>query len=180
MLKFITIENLNRFFDNLKEYLSETFYIKPDSGISKSELDSDVQSSLSKADTALQSEQYTGTVNELIIDNVTISAENGIANLGYINKELVTSTSSSMTLSPNVYYRNTNTSLSSLTINFNSASNDKIINEYLIEFTTSNNGTTISLPSSIKWENGKTPSFDKNTTYQISVINNLGVCIKFY
>jgi hypothetical protein len=118
-------------------------------------------------------------IPEFIVDNVTISAENGVINLGYVNKELVTSTSSYMTLSPNVYYRNTNTSLSSLTINFDNVSNDKIVNEYLVEFTTSSNGTTILLPSSIKWENGKMPLFDNNTTYQISVINNLGVCIKF-
>lgn len=179
MLKFITLENLNRFFDNLKDYLSETFYIKPDSGISKSELDSDVQASLNKADTALQSEQYTGTVNELIIDNVAVSAENGIANLGYVNKELVIFTESSISLSPNVYYRNTNTNLTSLTITLSSETNIGVLNEYLIEFTTSAGGTTIMLPSSIKWANGEKPQFNINTTYQISIVNNLGVCTKF-
>jgi hypothetical protein len=35
------------------------------------------------------------------------------------------------------------------------------------------------LPSSIKWVNGEKPTFDINSTYQISIVNNLGVCIKF-
>ena len=57
--------------------------------------------------------------------------------------------------------------------------NSDIINEYFIEFTTSSSGTTISLPSTIKWANGETPTFEANTTYQISIVNNLGVVITF-
>ena len=64
------------------------------------------------------------------------------------NKEMILSTSSMMTLKPNVYHRNTNTSLSSLTITLESGTNN--YDEYFVEFTTSNTGTTISLPSSIK------------------------------
>lgn len=95
------------------------------------------------------------------------------------NKELLTSSSSSMILQPNKYYRNINTSLSSLTITLAAPENNNIINEYLVEFTTAASGTTISLPSSIKWANGETPSFSPNTIYQISIVNNLGVYIKF-
>lgn len=65
------------------------------------------------------------------------------------DKELITSASSAMSLKPNTYYRNTNTSLSSLTITLEAGLNN-IIDEYFVEFKTSNNGTTILLPSSIK------------------------------
>lgn len=122
---------------------------------------------------------YKGTVTGVKIDNVSKSPSSGVVNLGYVNKQLSTSTSSSMTLSPNIYYRNTSTSLSTLTITLGSVSNSNIINEYFIEFTTSSSGTTVSLPSGIKWMNGVTPTFEVGTTYQISIVNNLGTWVKF-
>lgn len=96
-----------------------------------------------------------------------------------VNKQLVIATSSSMALSPNIYYRNTSTALSTLTITLDSVSNNNIINEYFVEFTTSSSGTTVSLPSTIKWANGEAPTFEAGTTYQISIVNDLGVVTKF-
>ena len=122
---------------------------------------------------------YKGTVTSVKINNVSKSPSSGVVDLGYINKQLSTSTSSSMTLSPNIYYRNTSTSLSSLTITLGSVSNSNIINEYFVEFTTRSAGTTVSLPSTIKWANGEAPTFEASTTYQISIVNNLGVVTKF-
>lgn len=122
---------------------------------------------------------YKGTVTSVKVDNVSKSPSSGAVDLGYVNKKLTTSTSSSMTLSPNIYYRNTSTSLSTLTITLGSVSNSNIINEYFVEFTTRSAGTTVSLPSTIKWANGETPTFEASTTYQISIVNNLGVVTKF-
>ncbi len=122
---------------------------------------------------------YKGTVTSVKVDNVSKSQSSGVVDLGYVNKKLTTSTSSSMSLSPNIYYRNTSTSLSTLTITLGSVSNSNIINEYFVEFTTSSSGTTVSLPSTIKWANGETPTFEASTTYQISIVNNLGTIQKF-
>ena len=122
---------------------------------------------------------YKGTVTSVKINGQSKSPSSGVVDLGYINKQLSTSTSSSMTLSPNIYYRNTSTSLSTLTITLGSVSNSNIINEYFVEFTTRSAGTTVSLPSTIKWANGETPTFEASTTYQISIVNNLGVVTKF-
>ena len=113
------------------------------------------------------------------VDGVSKTPSNGVVDAGYVNKQLITSTSSTMTLSPNIYYRNTSTSLSTLTITLDSIANSYIINEYFVEFTTSSSGTTISLPSTIKWANGEAPTFEVSTTYQISIVNNLGVVTKF-
>ena len=113
------------------------------------------------------------------VDGVSKTPSNGVVDAGYVNKQLITSTSSTMTLSPNIYYRNTSTSLSTLTITLGSVANSNIINEYFVEFTTSSSGTTISLPSTIKWANGEAPTFEASTTYQISIVNNLGVVTKF-
>lgn len=156
-------------------------YSKPSAGIPKTDLASAVQTSLGKADTALQSytEQYKGTVTGVKINGTTKNPSSGAVDLGYVNKKLTTSTSSSMALSPNIYYRNTSTALSTLTITLDSVSNNNIINEYFVEFTTSSSGTTVSLPSTIKWANGEIPTFEARTTYQISIVNNLGVVTKF-
>lgn len=94
------------------------------------------------------------------------------------SKSLITFEGDSITLQPNVYYRQFKSS-TQLAIYLGSEVNTNILNEYLIEFSTGSNGTTISLPSSIKWANGEVPTFEKNTTYQISIVNNLGVCMKF-
>ena len=219
-------------------------YSKPSGGIPKTDLASAVQTSLGKADTALQSyteqykgtitgvsangtsvatsgvanipaastskygvtklnsatnststteaatpsavkaaydlaNNYKGTVTGVKINGTTKSPSSGVVDLGYVNKQLSTTTSSSMTLSPNIYYRNTSTSLSTLTITLGGTTNNDIINEYFVEFTTRDAGTTISLPSSIKWANGVTPTFENGKTYQISIVNNLGTCVKF-
>lgn len=122
-----------------------------------------------------------GTVTGVKINNgYTQSPVNGVVDLGYVNKQLSISTSSSMTLYPNVYYRNTNTSLSTLTITlFGGGVSSSIMNEYFVEFTTSSAGTTVSFPSNIKWANGEAPTFEASTTYQISMVNNLGTIQKF-
>ena len=109
--------------------------------------------------------------------NGTSILGSGDIKVGY--KTQVTTTSSSMTVNPNVYYKNVSTSLTSLTITLEPATDSTILNEYFVEFTTSSSGTTISLPATIIWANGVTPVFEKNTTYQISIINSLGVVTKF-
>lgn len=119
----------------------------------------------------LTSHQSIKTVNGISL------VGSGDVKVGY--KTLQTSTSSSMTLTPNVYHRNTNTSLSTLTISLGAISDDTILNEYFVEFTTRSTGTTVNLPSGIKWANGEAPTFEASTTYQISIINNLGVVAKF-
>lgn len=60
-------------------------YSKPSTGIPKSDLASAVQTSLGKADTALQSEQYKGTVTSIKINGTTKTPDtNGMVDLGTI------------------------------------------------------------------------------------------------
>lgn len=64
-------------------------YSKPSAGIPKSDLASAVQTSLGKADTALQSytEQYTGTVTGVKINGSTKNPSNGVVDLGTVLTE---------------------------------------------------------------------------------------------
>lgn len=129
-----------------------------------------------------QHQDITGK-QDVLVSGTNIKTVNGASILGSgdikTNKPLQTTTSTSMTLTPNVYHRNTSTSLSRLTITLGAASDNTILNEYLVEFTTRSAGTTITLPSNVKWVNGTTPTFEASTTYQISIVNNLGVVTKF-
>lgn len=67
-------------------------YSKPSEGIPKSDLANTVQTSLNKADTALQSytEQYTGTVTEIKMNN-TSKGTSGIIDLGTVVTNAVVS-----------------------------------------------------------------------------------------
>jgi hypothetical protein len=62
-------------------------YNKPSSGIPKSDLASAVQTSLGKADTALQEEQYKGTVTGVKMNGATKNPSNGVVDLGTIITE---------------------------------------------------------------------------------------------
>lgn len=59
-------------------------YSKPSTGIPKNDLASAVQTSLGKADTALQSEQYKGTVTGVKINGSTKSPSSGVVDLGTV------------------------------------------------------------------------------------------------
>ena len=59
-------------------------YTKPSAGIPKSDLAADVQTSLGKADTALQSEQYKGTVTGVKINGTTKNPSSGVVDLGTV------------------------------------------------------------------------------------------------
>ena len=141
-------------------------YSKPSTGIPKTDLASAVQTSLGKADTSVQS---------VIINGTTKSPTNGVVDLGSTQYPVATSSSSSISMNPNTYYV-VRQSFSNLTISFKSATDNTIVNEYLIEFLC---GGTVSVPSTIVWASGKVPTFEVGKTYLLSVVNNLGLVAKF-
>lgn len=80
-------------------------------------------------------------------------------------------------LEPNVYYYFGQ--VPQLYISFGIPEDTSVINEYICEFTSGSNGCTLTLPEGIKWANGISPDIEPDTTYQLSVVNNLGVITKF-
>ena len=54
---------------------------------------------------------------------------------------------------------------------------DGTINEYMVQFTSGSTATILTLPDSIVWMTA--PSIQANKTYQLSIINNLGVIGEF-
>ena len=112
--KIVTLDNLEHFYGKLQFATKDELTQKQDT---INDLET-IRQGAAKGATALQSytEQYKGTVTGVNINGTTNNPSSGIVDLGYINKQLTTSTSSSMTLSPNIYYRNTSTSLSTSVI----------------------------------------------------------------
>lgn len=82
-------------------------------------------------------------------------------------------------LSPNTYYKVTS-EVSSLYLQLETPTDTSILNNYMIEFTTSaTSAFTLYASGDIKWANGIVPTFDLGCTYQISIINNLAVISMF-
>ena len=91
---------------------------------------------------------------------------------------IIENATGTMYLSPNIYYKINN--VSNVEIKFINSTPNKM-NNYMFQMTTNSSvdAPQIALPSSIKWANENRPIFKKNHTYQISVINNLGVFTEF-
>lgn len=64
------------------------------------------------------------------------------------------------------------TSISTLAVTFKEPKDKTLANEYMMRFTTGLQ-PQVTLPSTVKWN--VNPSWEPNTTYEISVINNYGV-----
>ena len=88
---------------------------------------------------------------------------------------IVNQTASSVSIEPGVL--NVWGTMSSLTITFATPSDNTIMNEYLIQFTSGSTATNLTMPSSVMW--AEEPEIKANATYQISVVNNLGIIVKF-
>jgi hypothetical protein len=50
---------------------------------------------------------------------------------------------------------------------------DSVLNEYMVQFTSGTVATTLTLPSNIQWLSE--PTINPNATYQLSIVNNLAV-----
>ena len=128
-------------------------YSKPSGGIPKTDLASDVQTSLGKADTAIQSHQdISGKANKISV---------------------VQTSASTIEINPNTFYKFGE--VASLNITLASITDNTIYNEYMFEFVSGTTATTLTLPSSIKWL--ETPTIDANKIYQCSIVDNVGLLV---
>lgn len=125
--------------------------------------ESDIIDNLGKTDANVQAVD-----GDLIVDDIFVAS----------GKQIVTITDDNIVLKPNKYYKKSNISSNIIIVTGNGDNND-IVQEYILEFTTADTGTTVTLPDSIKWLNGELPTFENACTYQLSIVNNLGVCAMF-
>lgn len=81
-------------------------------------------------------------------------------------------------LAPNKYYKCSHP-LESLSISLETPKITGILNNYMFEFVCSPVGCSLTVPSDIKWANGKKPELVGGATCQVSIINNLAVLTMF-
>ncbi len=123
--------------------------------------------------------------DELIWSNVYIHFNSSIlmANASINRLEqgsrtpIVSQTATTVEIDPNVLNR-WSSSINALTVTFATPDDPDVVNEYMLEFTSNTTSFALSMPNGIKWANYP-PQIDELATYQISVINNLGVCVKY-
>lgn len=77
----------------------------------------------------------------------------------------------SFALTPNVFHKWGN--VSSLSLTLATPSDPTILNEYIFQFTSGSTATSLTLPSTVKWTSEL--NIQPNKTYQVSIIDNLGV-----
>lgn len=154
-----------------------TAYQKPSGGIPKSDLATAVQTSLNKADTALQSYTESDPVFSASpahgITASDITAWNGKASKVAIVNHGTSDTTFALT--PNVLH--IWGTVTALTLTLATPTDSTIVNEYMFQFTSGSTATTLSLPSTVTWV--AAPSINAGATYQVSIVNNLGVIAEF-
>lgn len=145
--------NTNKFVTSSQKTAWNNKYEKPNGGIPKTDLADTVQTSLGKADTALQSHQdISGKANKISV---------------------VQTSASTIEINPNTFYKFGE--VVSLNITLASITDNTIYNEYMFEFVSGTTATTLTLPSSIKWL--ETPTIDANKIYQCSIVDNVGLLV---
>ena len=78
------------------------------------------------------------------------------------------------TLTPNVFH--VWGTVASLTLTLATPTDDTIVNEYMFQFTSGSTATTLSLPSTVVWDEEKGEiSIEMGYIYQVSILNNIAL-----
>lgn len=109
--------------------------------------------------------------------NSNSSAHSTLFNTKADKVAVVNQTAASVAIAPNVF--NKWGTVATLSITLAAPSDETIMNEYMFEFKSGSTATTLTLPTSISWMGGNTPTISANKTYQISIVNNLAICAEF-
>jgi hypothetical protein len=150
-------------------------YSKPSTGIPKTDLASAVQTSLGKADTALQSytEQYKGTVTKVKINGYEKSPDsNGLVDLGTIEGDGDSSGEVYELLDPAQSYLEIQSNHSYILLA--NSNQDYIINPpkgSVRLIISAEQFGSITITSSPKWANNSPIEFEDGKTFEISLLN---------
>lgn len=108
------------------------------------------------------------------IQSDVTTVETKVTNLeAKTNFKLINETSTTKTISPNIYYKWGE--VAELNITLGDAANDDIFNEYMIEFISGATPTNLVLPADLKYEEKLV--IESNKIYQIDIINNIVIDI---
>lgn len=144
-------------------------YSKPSGGIPKADLASDVQTSLGKADTALQQHQsLAGYATETWVNQQGFLKQHQDIS-GKADKVLrvaMTASDTTPALNPNTFY--VFPEMASLTPTLNTPSDATIVNEYHFIFDSGATATVLTLPATVLQPDGFT--VEANMRYEVSIL----------
>ena len=156
---------------------ADTAFQKPSNGIPASDLSTAVQTSLGKADTAVQTET----------DPVFSASPAAGITSGDISdwdgKEdpipVVDASTIPASMEPNKLYKYGTLSGDTVFPSLATPTDQSRANVYWWKFTTPASTINVQMPSSITiWNGGQAPTIDPSTTYEITVEDGFGTCIK--
>ena len=136
---------------------------KADSAVAKAESAAATAESAASAANAAQTAAQTA---QETAESAAASVKNG-------RYPIVESTAAEMELAPNTYY--VWGEMAELTVTLGAEIADGYTNEYCFEFTSGDTATALTVPESIKWV--AEPSVESGKTYQVSIINGIGVMV---
>lgn len=143
-----------------------------------SNISTEVSKKYEKLDTGIPKEDLSNDIQEKLNSVIAMQVINYPADATEEEKEDLKSGKLAIALKTNTYYK-INSLLSDLTITFNKDQNVSL-HHCFIEFTTKDNEAfNFAYPGNLIWFNGKTPGIIDGKTYQISIVNNLGVCANY-
>ena len=154
-----------------------TAYQKPSGGIPKTDLSSGVQTSLGKADTALQTETDPVFLASPAagITAGDIADWNGKAD----SIPVVDASTIPASMEPNKLYKYGTLSGDTVFPPLATPTDQSRANVYWWKFTTPASTINVQMPSAITiWNGGQPPTIDPSTTYEITVEDGFGTCIK--
>lgn len=154
-------------------------YTKPSTGIPKNDLASDVQTSLEKADTALQEHQDISGKQDVLVSGTNIKTVNGTSLLGSGNIEVGSTTIDTLStrtgtthsissFAANTVFTCTSSTTTSVTISgFANPSPTTRAAYYTIVFKATS--CTLTVPSTVMWVGGDAIEFDSSTAYTYEI-----------
>lgn len=128
--------------------------------------------------TVINSHQSLSGKQDTLVSGTNIKTINGNSVLGSGNLSTFTpivnhgTGSTTMAIAPNTFH--VWGTVNALNLTLTAPTDSSVYNEYMFRFTSGSTPTTLILPSSIVWIN-EAPEIEANTTYECSIINNLGV-----
>lgn len=118
--------------------------------------------------------KYTGQEVENLLDKVNQGGGGSVGGAYALINHGTDDTT--LTLTPNTFH--VWGEVAALTLTFGEEQSG-VANEYLFQFESGSEATTLALPDGIVWSNGDTPVIESKCTYQISILNNLAAIMKF-
>ena len=172
------IDEINSKIDNFDFDVDLTGLVKEDTfNNTVSQLNTKIDENYEKRDKGIPKEDLSNDVQEKLNSVIAMRVINYPDDATEEEKENLKNGELAIALETNTYYK-INSLLSKLTITFNKDQNVSL-HHCFIEFTTRDEEIEFIYPNNLTWFNGKKPAITEGKKYQISIVNNLGVCANY-